>query len=227
MRKFFSAIPLLIFATCAYSQELSQIAFSGGANLSSLTIRTDQDALIRISIEGKVIEWGIEVQSLRYNYYAPKLQPYMGRVTYYGPEADSVTRGKVKSIGTCFLTYYGPYEPGAKVGKIKSVGTLSLDYYSNYDNEALKGKIKFIGSNALDYYSSFENEAFRGKLKSIANTPIAYYSTFDDTQIKGKVKSIGMFAYTWYSSHDSRDYGGGLKSGSYRQVINGITYILQ
>jgi hypothetical protein len=42
----------------------------------------------------------------------------------------------------------------------------------------------------------------------------------------GKVKSIGPVKYSWYSSFDRRDMGGALKSGLYRQRINGITYIL-
>jgi hypothetical protein len=227
MRKFFSALPLLLLAAGAGSQELSQITFSGGANLSSFSFHTDQGVLIRISQEGTIIEWGVELQAQRGNYFAPNLQPYMGRVDYYGPGSDSVSKGKVKNIGTCVLTYYGPYEMETKIGKIKSVGSVAIDYYTNYDNAALKGKLKFIGSLALEYYSSFENEAFRGKLKSVSNTPITYYSTFDDKLIKGKIKSIGAVAYTWYSSIDNREYAGALKSGSYRQNINGITYILR
>jgi hypothetical protein len=229
MRKFFIAISFLLFATCIYSQQLSQVTFSGGANLSYFSFHTDQDVLIRITEDGKAVEWGIEVQSLRsnsyYHYYAPKLQPYLGRVEYYPPESDSAFRGKLKSVGTCILTYYGSYERDTKVGKIRSVGPLILDYYSIYDYTNLKGRLKAIGNLALEYYSPNEDEAFRDKLKSIGNTHITYYSSYEDKLIKGKIKSIGSVTYLWYSSFDL--WKGGLKSGLYRRNIGGVNYILQ
>jgi hypothetical protein len=227
MRKLFTAIPFLLLATCTFSQQLSQVTFSDAANLSYISFLADQVVLIRITEEGKLLEWGTELQSLRSDYYAPRLQPYLGRVVYYGPESDSVFRGKVKSIGTCTLTYYGSYETATKVGKLKSVGSLILDYYSNFDNIAIKGKLRFVGNLVLEYYSSIDDEALRGKLKSIGNTAITYYSTSDDKLIKGKIKSIGSVVYTWYSSLDQNGLRGGLKSGLYRQNIGVITYILQ
>jgi hypothetical protein len=223
MKKFFTIVPFLLLATCTYSQQLSQVTFSGGVNLSYISFRTDQDVLIRITEDGKVIEWGIEWLSERYNYYAPKLQPYMGRIEYYGPESDSAFIGKVKSIGTCVLTYYSHYETDTKVGKIRSVGTVILDYYNNFDIATLRGKLRFVGSLILEHYPSTDDEAFRGKLRSIGNTPITYYSSFDDKLIKGKIKSIGSVAYKWYSSFDLRE---GLKTGFCRQNISGVTYIL-
>jgi hypothetical protein len=228
MKKIFSAIPFLFLGLCTYAQQLSQINFSGAATLSSFGFLTDQNVLIRISEDGKVIEWGIEWKSERNNnYYAPKLQPYFGRVDYYGSESDPVTKGKVKSIGTCVVIYYGSLETETQRGKVKSIGNTGLDYYNNFENTAIKGKLKFAGNLALEYYPSLENEAFRGKLKSVANTPITYYSTFDDKLIKGKIKSIGSVAYNWYTSLDRKELRGALKSGSYRQNINGVTYILR
>jgi hypothetical protein len=228
MRNFFSAILFLLFGVCTNSQELSQITFSGAATLSYFTFITDQDVLIRISEDGKVMEWGSELRSERSsNYFAPNLQPFMGRVDHYGPEADTVSRGKVKSIGTCVLTYYGPLETDIKKGKIKSIGSAGLDYYTHFENAAFKGKLRFAGKHVLEYYSSVENEAFRGKLKSISNTLITYHSTFDDKLIKGKIKSIGTIVYNWGTSLDPKGQGGSLKSGSYRQNINGVTYILR
>ncbi len=224
MRKFFAAVPFLLLATCIHSQQLGQVTFTNGANLTYISFLTDQDVLIRITEDGKIIEWGIERLSDRYDYYAPRLQPFMGRIEYYGPESDSVFRGKIKSIGTCVLTYYGSYETDYKIGKLRTVGTIILDYYSNFENITLKGKLRFVGNLILEYYSSFVDEAFRGKLRAIGNTLITYYSSFEDKYIKGKIKSIGSVAYTWYSSFDLR---GGLKTGSYRQNIGGVTYILQ
>jgi hypothetical protein len=227
MKTILATILLFFIANCTYSQQLRQVNFSGGAKLSFFSFLVDNDVLIRINEDGKLLEWGIEPVVQRFNYFLPKLQPYMGRVDYYGMEADSVSRGKVKSIGTCILTYYGRYETDEKIGKLRSVGSVLLDYYNNFDNKALKGKIRFLGSQVLEYYSSLEDESFRGKIKAIGNTEITYYSIFDDKLNKGKIKSIGSAVYTWYSLFDRSEYRGGLKSGSYRQTIGGVTYILQ
>ena len=227
IKKTLFAVLLVLPATFAWSQQLSQVTFAGASTLSYFTFTTDQDVLIRVSEDGKLLEWGTELRSERSsNYYAPKLQPFMGRVDYYGAEADTVFRGKVKSIGTCMLTYYGALEKDAKPGKLKSLGSTGLDYYTQFENAAFKGKLRFAGTLVLEYYPSLENEAFRGKLKSIGNTRIVYHSTFDDKLIRGKIKSIGSVAYNWGTSLDTR-YKGTLKSGSYRQQINGVTYILR
>lgn len=217
-------ISFLFFAAGTYSQELSHVTFSGGATLSFFSFRTDQDIIIRISEDGKVLEWGTDPGPGRYYYDPRKLQPYLGRVEYFGQEYDSVFRGKVKSIGTCSFTYYGKYETETKIGKLKTIGRVAVDYYDNYEDAAYKGKLRFAGSVLFSYYSSFENEVFRGKIKSVNNNSITYYSTFDDKAIKGKIKSIGSFEYTWYSSYDR--YRGGLKSGSVTQIINGVTYTI-
>ena len=225
MKRYLLILPMLLLAVCTYSQELSQVIFSGGATLSSISYITDQKVVIRISEDGKVLEWGTDPGPGRYNYYSGKLQPFMARVDYYGPESDSMTRGKVKSIGTCTISYYGAYETDTKRGKVKMIGTVSFDYYASYENLANQGKIKSAGYTLFDYYASFENEMLRGKLKTLGSTAITYYSSFDDKIIKGKVKSIGSFNYIWYTSHD--DYPGGLKSGQMIQNINGVTYILR
>ena len=226
MKKLFTAIPFLLLVTCTYSQQLSQVTFSGGSSLSYFSLVTDRNVLIRISVDGKIMEWGTEVQSLRSsNFYAPNLQPYMGRVEYYGPESDSLSRGKVKSIGTANITYYGSYETETKIGKTRSIGSLILDYYSDFDDKALKGKIKFIGNLVLQYYSSFDIDGFSGRLKAVGSNSISYYSSFEDKFIKGKIKSIGPLTYSWYTSLDI-GRGVGLKSGSYRQKIGAVTYIL-
>lgn len=227
MRKFFTAHILLFFGNLLYAQELSQISFSSGSNLSHLSLLTDREVLIRISEDGKILEWGIEVQSFRINdYYAPRLQPYPGRVEYYGPEADSVSRGKVKSIGSAVITYFEAYETAEKIGKVKSVGRLFFDYFGRYDNKVLQNKIKLIGSLSIDYYSTFDDPALQGKLKAAGSTPITYYSSFDYRFIRGKIKSIGSVNYHWYTSLDRQGYGGGLKSGPLRQYTAGVLYIL-
>lgn len=228
MRKYFVLVPCMLCFVITWSQQLSQVSFAGASTLSHYTFITDQGVLIRVSEDGNLLEWGTEARSDRNtNYYAPNLLPFMGRVDYYGPETtDSVIRGKVKSIGTCMLNYYGAYERDGKPGKLKTIGSLGLDYYTQFDNAAFKGKLRFAGTLVLEYYASLENEAFRGKLKSVGNTRIQYHSTFDDKMIRGKIKSIGSVSYNWGTSLDARQQGV-LKSGSYRQNINGVIYILR
>ena len=229
MRKVVFTLSFLVFCLFSWSQQLSQITFSGATTLSYLTFITDQNVLIRVSQDGELMEWGSEIQSQRSNdYYAPDLQPFMGRVDYYGPETvDSVYRGKVKSIGTCAITYYSSLDKDEKPGKLKSIGRLVLDYYTQFDNVAFRGKIKFAGTMILQYYASLENEAFRGKLKSVGNTAIKYHSSFDDRLLQGKVKSIGSVVFNWGTSLEPSGQKGALKSGSYRRNINGVTYNLR
>lgn len=222
------AVLAILFVTHANAQKLSQVTFSGAATLSYFSFITDQDVLIRVSPDGNLMEWGTEVRSDRAsNYFAPKLQPFMGRVDYYPNDADSAFRGKVKSIGTCMITYYNSLEKDEKPGKLKSIGVVGIDYYTRFENAAYKGKIRFAGNMVIEYYAALENEAFRGKVKSIGNTAIKYHSTFDDKLLHGKIKSIGAVNYNWGTSLDRQEFRGALKSGSYRQLINGITFILR
>jgi hypothetical protein len=226
MKKNLLFLILSIISLGASAQELSQVAFTDGANLNYFSFITDQKVVIRITPEGKIIEWGTDPGLGRFNYYSGKLQPYMGRVDYYRTsEYDSILRNKVRSIGTCNITYYGSNEVNTRSGKIKSIGSVELDYigYESIDN---KGKIKSIGYNTVEYYPASENEAYRGKLKSIGLTAFTWYSSFDDKLIKGKIKSIGNYTYTWYASYELHGYGG-LKAGSPTQLVNGVTYIVR
>jgi hypothetical protein len=229
MTRLFVLTAALVFSFVCYSQELSQIILSGGSTVSAISFISDQKAVIRISPQGNLLEWGNDPGAGRYGYYSGKLLPFMGRIDYYGKsEYDSLVRGKVKSIGTCSFTYYSASEDRSKAGKLKSIGNVSLDYFSNFDNESMKGKLKSAGYTNFDYYTSFENEAFRGNLKTVGNTAITYYSSFDDKLVKGKVKSIGSFNYTWYTTHDGSQFqGGGLKSGPMNEKINGVIYLVR
>lgn len=219
---------LFYFPVTVDAQELGQVNMAGGSDLSNFSLLTDRDVLIRISPDGKILEWGTEVQSFRSNnFYARGLQPYPGRVEYYGPEADSISRGKVKSIGSSVITYFEGYETKEKIGKIRSVGRLFFDYYGPFDHKMLQGRIKLIGTTLIDYYSVFDDQSVQGKLKSIGSIVITYYTSFDDKLIRGKVKSIGGISYSWYTSLDRQGLGGYLKSGPFRQNIGGVVYIVQ
>jgi hypothetical protein len=225
MKKLFAILFLLVFVYNGFSQKLSGVNFQNGAKLSFFSFTTEQGAVIRVSEDGKILEWGTEVLSERGNYYAPKLQPFNVRTETFDSQSDSAYRNKIKSIGTTYITYYSALDEEMKRGKLKTIGSLQFDYYSKYDEKSLQGKLKMAGTLLLEYYRQYENEAFRGKLKSIGSVPITYYSAFDDRYNAGKLKTIGVANYTWYSEIDQAR--GALKSNNYRQTISGITYILR
>jgi len=217
---------VVIASGIIHSQQLGQVTFAQGSNLSYFSFITDQGVLIRVSDEGKILEWGTEVMSDRYNYFAPRLQPFMGRVDYYGAQDDSVFRGKIKSIGTAYVTYYDTFQVKSKIGKLRSIGNQYFDYFEYYEDKTLQGKIKSVGGLSIDYYRSYENESIRGKLKLVGSVPITYYTLYDDKVNAGKLRAIGSVKYSWYSLADRPDMRGALKSNNYRQVVSGITYIL-
>lgn len=225
MKPFFTLLSAILLTIQGYTQELKQVSFLDGANLSHLSVLIDYNVLVRISADGKILEWGTELLSDRGNYYARQLQPYMGRVEYYSPESDSAYRGKVKSIGTCSITYYGSFEEAGKRGKLKSMGPMTFDYFSNYDEKSLQGRLKQAGSLSMDYYRSYDMEAFRGKLKSLGSMQVTYYSAIDDKYNAGKLKSFGSANYTWYPEFDRAR--GSLKSNNYRQPIGGLVIVLR
>lgn len=227
MTKNYLAVVLSLLFFNSYSQQLSQVTFSGGSTFSWFSLSTNENVLIRISNDGKILEFGTEESALNNkNYYARKLRPYLGRVEYYSKESDSAFRGKIKSIGSCYFTYYPSTDYPENVGKIKSAGSLLFDYYRKFNDALIVGKIKSIGGTAINYFSSSDNEAFKSKLKLVGNTAITYYSNFDDKALKGKLKSIGSLNYEWYTSFDLQR-SGSLKSGFRRSLVNGITYVIE
>ena len=226
MKRFYIFLFSFITYSIGQSQTLKFVSFSSGSEFSSLSFITDQKIIIKISQDGKVLEWGYEMEPGRFYSQPGRLQPYMGRVEHYERQFDTILNGKLKSVGTTSITYYGSFENAALVGKVKSIGNVWFDYFTDFENEAVRGKLKNAGQKSFTYYTSFENEAYRGKVKSIGGNQITYYSTFDDRSIRGKLKSIGALNYTWYTSLDRQGYQGGLKSGSQYPMIEGVTYII-
>lgn len=224
MKKYVFLAAFVLFAFHVSSQVLTHVRFSAATTLSYFCFTADQQAIIKISPEGNVIEWGVEMQQGQVGYYQGRLLPFMGRVEYYGPETDEAFRGKVKSIGGSTITYYPSSMPQAQKGKVKSIGSAMLDYYMDYDNELLRGKLKTAGNITISYYASYDNEAYRGKLKSVGNTGITYYSVFDDKSNQGKLKSIGSSNFTWYNNFDRKELQGAMKSGETIQKVNGVMY---
>ena len=223
MKRSLALLIIFLIYIAGDSQTLKFVNFSGGAEFSSLSYITNQRIIIKVSQDGKVLEWGNEMEPGRFYTEPGKLQPYMGRVEYYEKQFDSILNGKVKNLGITSITYYGSTENAAFVGKIKSIGNVFFNYYLDLENESVRGKLKTAGLQDFTYYYSSENEAYRGKMKSIGRNQITYYSTFDDKAIRGKLKSIGPATFAWYTSLDRY---GGLKSGRQYQMIEGVTYII-
>ncbi|CAN5745640.1 hypothetical protein BH10BAC3_BH10BAC3_09160 [soil metagenome] len=227
MMKSFLVIAVLLFGAGVHAQQLSQVTFSYYGDLLYFTFMNEQGVLIRVSPDGQLLEYGSEEASLRNsNYYNPKLMPYPGRVEMYNNPGDSASYGKVKNIGFTSLRWYAQFETKFKAGKLQAVGRTRIDYYDNFADKSLQGKIKNIDNQTVDYYASLsDNDAYRGKLKAVGTTAITYYSSFDDRAIRGKLKSIGPTNFSWYTSFDINRSG--LKSGLYRTLINGVTYVMR
>src|SRR6185436_13926634 len=95
-------LSLLFFSFLIYgvsnAQSLKYVIFSGGAELTSLSYITDQKIIIKISQDGKVLEYGDELEPGRFYSQPGRLQQYMGRVEFYERQFDSILNGKIKSI---------------------------------------------------------------------------------------------------------------------------------
>ena len=119
MKRSLTFLILFFIYIVGHAQTLKFVNFSGGAEFSSLSFITNQKIIIKISQDGKVLEWGNEMEPGRYYTEPGKLQPYMGRVEYYEKQFDSIFNGKVKNIGITSITYYGSLENAALVGKVR------------------------------------------------------------------------------------------------------------
>jgi len=226
MKKLLSLFLIFFVFLNGNSQSLKYVHFSNGADIYSLSYITDQKIIIKISLDGKILEYGIDQEAGRYYSQPGKLQPYMGRIEYYTNQFDSILNGKLKSIGITTITYYGSFENKSLVGKIKSIGNMQMDYFNEFENDGLRGKLRSAGQNRFDYYGSFENDAYKGKIKTLGTNQITYYSTFDDKYVQSKLKSIGSFNYVWYTSFETTRFRAGLKSGNTQQLIDGVLYII-
>ncbi len=217
---------LLCFSLFGYStaQRISKVSLTATGTTEMIAIQTD-DAVINVSPEGAIINYGVEYISERLTNYS-RIEPFNGRIDMFSNFDDKEFRGKLKYLGKTPVTYYASYDQEGLKGKVKTIGGLAISYFMPYEDEAFRGKIKSIGNTQLNYFSGFDNAALRGKLKSIGITQLNYYSSFDDQAFRGKIKSIGQVSFTFYPSYDSR-YAGGMKTGSQLQVVNGVYFFIK
>ncbi len=225
MKRVFTFLALIVFSAGVSAQRISKVQISSqGGTTDLIAVQTD-DAVINLSLDGKIINYGVEYASERNSTYT-RVEPYQGRVDLFGSYDDPMFQGKLKYLGKTAITYYASYDLEILRGKVKSIGSLVINYYMQYDEETMRGKIKSMGSSAFDYFSSFDNTALKGKLKTIGVTQLNYYSSYDDKAAAGRIKSIGPVSFTYYSSFDSR-YAGAMKTGSQQNNVNGINFFIQ
>jgi hypothetical protein len=225
MKNLFATVIFVILTMGSFAQRIAKVTMSNTGVTEMISIGLDENAVVNISQDGNIINYGVEYFSERVSNYS-RLEQYNGRVDLYAATDDKFAQGKLKYIGRTAVTYYAAYEDESLRGKIKTIGSLIFNYYMPFDEEYAKGKIKSIGTSSLTYYSAFENDGLRGKIKSIASTNLTYYSSFDDKAFKGKIKSIGSVSFTYYGSFD-RQFAGAMKTGSQQQNVNGINFMVR
>lgn len=228
MKKLLFTLSATFFLTQAIAQSVYRITITGSGQTESIAFEVEPNIIVNISPEGNIGTWGYDVFKDRGGEnFTGQLQPYVGRVEYYGPNDDEAIRGKIKSIGRTTITWFMSYENDAFIGKIKSVGTSVFTYYDAYEDASLKGKIKSIGGNSVRWYASYNNEGLRGKLQSFGSTQLTYYNASDDKAFKGKIKSIDGNNFTYYSSFDRVEFRGQMKTGSQVYMTGGIKYFVR
>ena len=207
------------------AQKISKVSLSSSGELKMFSITTDDNAVINLSPNGDVINYGTEYFSEKIQNYS-RVEKFNGRVDLFGTTDDKALQGKLKYIGRTAVTYYSSYDIEALRGKIKTIGNLVINYFMEYDDASIKGKMKSIGNIQLQYFISFDNEALRGKLKSVGSAMLNYYTSFDDKAIKGKIKSIGQTNFTYYTSFE-KQFAGSMKTGTQNINVSGVTYFIQ
>ena len=224
--KLFLVLISIFTSFVAGAQKLTTISLASDGSLKHFLFQLPEDVVVQIGRDGQLQSWGVDVLLPYNDPFRSRLEPYTGRVAYYGPNVDSAFRGKIRSIGQVVFTWYASYEYESLKGKLKSIGNLPIDYYLDYENEAYRGAVKMIGPDRVMWYASFDNEALRGKLSMYASIPLTYYSSFDDPLIKGKVKAIGRNSFTYYGTYDRSEYRGGYKTGGPYVTVDRIRFTI-
>ncbi len=215
------------FSLLVKAQTISKVVVGNTGAFEKVTFDVGEYVMLNLSKEGSIISWGIDHYLGQMENYQDKLDPYNGRVEYYGPNDNEAFRGKIKYMGRTYITYYASYDYEILRGKVKSIGNITLDYNQSFEDEAFRGNLKNIGQSAVTWYPSSENAALAGKLKSIGNTTLTYYPSFEDKAFRGKIKSIDRTSFTYYSSLERIEYRGAMKTGSTIIFANGIKYYVK
>ncbi len=227
MARLYFAIFFTFFLATAFGQRLAQITIDNRGNSDIISFLADETVIVNLTKDGKIMDWGIENNTIRNNSYPGRLDKYMGKEEYYPSTDNEAYRGKVKYIGRTLFTYYTSDDKEALKGKVKTIGTNFLDYYTAYDDDAFRDNLKNAGPFSFSYYSSFDNESYKGKIKTVGGTTLSYYGSIDDKASRGKIKNIDRNAFTYYSSYDRKEYQGMMKTGSQILSSGGIKYFIK
>jgi hypothetical protein len=73
MKKFLLAPAFLICTIYGFSQSLSHVTLTGATTLLSFAFTSSDQALVRVSPDGNIIDWGMEFEQGRMGYYQGKL----------------------------------------------------------------------------------------------------------------------------------------------------------
>ena len=225
MKILFTALILLSAVTILPAQRISKISLSAVGDLKMFSITTDDNAVINLSANGDIINYGTEYFSEKIQNYS-RIEKFNGRVDLFDAADDKALQGKLKYLGRTAVIYYASYDIEALRGKVKNIGNLAISYFMDYDDASLKGKMKSIGNNQLQYFTSFDNKTLRGKLKAVGSTNLNYYNSFEDKAVQGKIKSIGQTNFTYYTSFE-KQFAGGMKTGNQNVNVSGISYFIQ
>ena len=225
MRLCLTAFVLLSCLNHLSAQRISKISINNSGVLQTFAITSDDNAIIILTPEGDVVNYGTEYFSEKIQNYS-RIEKFNGRVELFAVTDDKAMQGKLKYLGRTSVTYYASYDVESLRGKVKTIGNLAFNYFMEYDDVTLKGKIKSIGNTQLQYFTGFDNEALRGKLKSAGSTNLNYYPSFEDKAIKGKIKSIGQINFSYYTSFE-KQFAGAMKTGNQTQNVAGINYYIQ
>ena len=68
MQRIFLLAHLFLLVVVANSQDLSQVKYTNGSDLTYYSFTTDQKIVIRITSDGKILEWGNYWDKGYYNY---------------------------------------------------------------------------------------------------------------------------------------------------------------
>jgi hypothetical protein len=227
MKKLSFVVSFTLLLTSSFAQRLAQITLANSGNSDLISFLVDETVIVNMTKDGKVIDWGIENNTVRAINYPGRLDKYMGREEYYAATENEAYRGKVKYIGRTAFTYYTSDENEMLKGKVKTMGTNVFDYYTSYDDQAFKGNLKNAGPLTFTYFNSFDNDAYKGKIKTVGATTFTYYGSFDDKAFKGKIKSIDRALFTYYSSYDRVEFHGIMKTGSPIVYLDGVKYFIR
>ena len=96
-----------------------------------------------------------------------------GPISYYdNSHYDTLSRGKIKSIGSTQIKYFDELCADFCKSKVEKIGDIDVWYYDREAGPASRGKIKYINDILVEYYDSSFPPYKAGKPKQVGNVAI-------------------------------------------------------